>query len=83
MGADGYLVPRTWRHQRGSFGSCAITIDIPELPSTRIEHEVSSLVEVKKAAIELVGACVAKRPKLGGFIVIGDDMKLQVSIEGD
>lgn len=44
---------------------------------------MSSLVEVKKAAVELAAACVTRDLKLGGIILVGDDQKLQVSIEGE
>ncbi|KAL8936890.1 MAG: hypothetical protein Q9216_004692 [Gyalolechia sp. 2 TL-2023] len=83
IGASEYAVPRTWRSHAGGERGCVVTIDVPELPSRRIEFEESSLVEVKNAVILLAAACVVKDPKLGGIILIGADKNLQVSIEGE
>ncbi|KAI4172591.1 MAG: hypothetical protein LQ343_003438 [Gyalolechia ehrenbergii] len=80
IGASDYRVPHSWRTGPGG---CVITIDIPELPSRPIEYEKSSLVDVKKAAIELAASCVARNAKSGGLILIGDDWNLQVRIEGE
>ncbi|KAL9005557.1 MAG: hypothetical protein Q9188_001682 [Gyalolechia gomerana] len=63
IGASDYRVPHSWRTGPGG---CVIAIDIPELPSWPIEYVESSLVDVKKAAIELAESCVARNAKLGG-----------------
>ncbi|KAL8721012.1 MAG: hypothetical protein Q9225_002217 [Loekoesia sp. 1 TL-2023] len=77
---DEFRIPHTWTDVRGG-GDCVVVIDIPELPDWPIPREASSLAEVKRAALDVVAACVVRRPRLGGMAAAGKNGQLIVRVE--
>ena len=74
-----FRVPHTWTDE---LKKCAVVVAIPELPYRQIKNEESSLLEVKRKALDIVAACVARQTKLGGITMTGKTGHLQVRVEG-
>lgn len=55
--------------------------DIPDTPYRPIAKEESSLADVKRAALQVLGQCVALKPHLGGMAQTGKRWNLQVRVE--
>lgn len=72
------LLPHTWRTERGE---CNVTIDIPYIPGRIEEVAQASMLDIKRAAFEVFMECVSGADQLGGFMQIGRNMNLQVSVE--
>lgn len=54
-----------------------VTIDTPmSIP----EKAEASLWEIKEAALEVLGKCVYREPRLGGFTLVGPRNTLQVRV---
>ncbi|KAL9021218.1 MAG: hypothetical protein Q9185_001619 [Variospora sp. 1 TL-2023] len=68
-------VPYTWKGV-----NCDVTIDIPDTPWT-LPDERATLNDVRKVALNLVAACVAKSPNFGGVTYTGRLKNLQVTVE--
>lgn len=73
-----FPVPHVWNTRQGR---CAIVVDIPDTPGRLPAREESSIGEVRAAAMQVLAACVAEWPRLGGFVGAGKRWGLQVRIE--
>ncbi|KAL9603807.1 MAG: hypothetical protein Q9219_000916 [cf. Caloplaca sp. 3 TL-2023] len=72
-------VPKQW----ASEGGCVVQIDMPRLPGRDKKETVeATMMDVKRAALEVVLACVAGDEHLGGVVSTGTDLALQVSVFG-
>lgn len=73
------LLPHSWVTERGE---CSVTIDIPDIPgeTERVTAE-ASMMDVKRAAFEVLMACVVGADHLGGFMQTGRTQNLQVRVE--
>lgn len=68
-----------WRTERGE---CAVVIDIPELPTQKfIPAAQASMLDIKRAAFEVLMSCVVNGDHLGGITHTGVGKHLQVRIE--
>ncbi|KAL8729512.1 MAG: hypothetical protein Q9166_004684 [cf. Caloplaca sp. 2 TL-2023] len=72
-------LPHTWSTERQQ---CNITIDIPQLPKQRAGlYARASMLDIKKAAFEVMVACVVRGDHLGGVVQTGKENKLQLRVE--
>ncbi|KAL8654600.1 MAG: hypothetical protein Q9210_001413 [Variospora velana] len=72
-------LPHTWRTEKGE---CNITIDMPPFPGeTGREAAKASMLEIKRAAFEVLMKCVVGADHLGGLMQTGSNMDLQVRVE--
>lgn len=74
-----FRLPHTWATTQND---CLVTIDIPPFPSQRAaeQSEQASMTEIKRAAFNVLMACVVRGDHLGGFGIAGKSQRLVVSI---
>ena len=71
-------LPYTWATERQE---CSVTIDILRLPGERVpDYAIASLNDIKRAAFEVLIACVLGDEHLGGVTQTGVKKNLQVRI---
>lgn len=78
-GSDQWPLPYRWQTEKRE---CAVVIDTPQLPTREeMNRAEASMLDIKAAALDILGKCVLEGHHLGGITTTGQEHNLQVRLE--